>query len=115
MRRALLVFCLAVSICFQGVALAKQVLSWDGSGDAAHSLLHAQSVSHHHHHDGSIHKDTSRKSKQHVQADGCVSLAFIPSSVLDAANELPTGDTPSSVLLRGHDSPFLEGLKRPPR
>ena len=36
MRRAILVFVLALSICFQGPTLAGQVVARDRGGDAAH-------------------------------------------------------------------------------
>ena len=115
MRRAILVFVLVASICFQGVALAGQVIARDRGGDAAHSRLHVEGVAHHHHHDGSVHKDTSRKSKQHLQNDCCASVAGIPPSAIRALElPQPSRETPE-VQPRGHDSAFIEGLKRPPR
>lgn len=114
MRKAACVLVLIASICLQGVALAKQVLAWDRSGDAAHSLLHADGVAHHHHEDGSVQKDMSSKSKQHVQSDGCASVAGIPPSRVGVAASNPP-QAPAGIARDGHDSPFLEGLKRPPR
>lgn len=115
MRKTACVFVLIASICFQGVALAKQVLAWDRGGDPAHAMLHADKVAHHHHEDGSVHKDTSGKSKQHVQNDGCTSAAGIPSSRIGAVAALNPVRPPADIARCGHDSPFLEGLKRPPR
>ena len=115
MRKTACVFILIASICFQGVALAKQVLAWHRSGDAAHAMLHADAVAHHHHEDGSVHKDTSRKSKQHVQSDGCASVAGIPPSRIGSFAALKPVRPPADIARGGHDSPFLEGLKRPPR
>lgn len=115
MRKTACVFVLIVSICFQGVALAKQVLTRDRGGDAAHATLHAEGVAHHHHEDGSVHKDTSGKSKQHVQSDGCASVAGIPPSRIGAFAALNPVRPPADISRVGHDSPFLEGLKRPPR
>ena len=115
MRRAILVFVLVASICFQGVALAKQVLAWDRSGDAAHSQLHAGSVAHHHHHDGSVHKDLSKKSKQHMQNDCCASLAGIPPSGIGTIASPHAARAAADAERHGNDSPFLERLKRPPR
>ena len=116
MRRAILVFVLAVSICFQGVALAGQVIARDRDGDAAHAMLHAEAVPHHHHHhDGSIHKDQSKKSKQHVQNDCCASVAGIPPAAIRAAQPPQPARETAEAQPRGHDSPFIEGLKRPPR
>lgn len=115
MHRTIPVFLLVVSICFQGVALAKQALARDRSGDAAHSMLHAEGVAHHHHEDGAVHKDDSTQSKQHVQNDGCASVAGIPPSHIDAIAAMNPRQAPAGIACEGHDSPFLEGLKRPPR
>lgn len=115
MRKTACVFVLIASICFQGVALAKQVLAWDRSGDAAHSVLHADGVAHHHHEDGSVHKDTSPKSKQHVQSDYCASVAGLPPSDTGAVLALNLSQPPADIARSGHGTPFLEGLKRPPR
>jgi len=114
MRRAILVFLLAASICFQGVALAGQVIARDRSGDAAHAMLHAEAVPHHHHR-GSIHKDQSKESRQHVENDCCTSVAGIPPSAIRAP-QMPQPERESAEAQpRGHDSAFIEGLKRPPR
>lgn len=115
MRKTACVFVLIASICFQGAALAKQILAWDGSGDASHSMLHAEAVPHHHHpHDGSIHKDLSKKSKQHVQSDHCASVAGIPPSAIRTLGPQPAPGI-AAAEPRGHDCAFIEGLKRPPR
>ena len=115
MRKTACVFVLIASICFQGVALAKQVLALDRGGDAAHSVLHAGGVAHHHHEDGSIQKDSSTKSKQHVQSDGCASVAGLPPSDTGAVVALNPSPPPADLARDGHRAPFLEGLKRPPR
>jgi hypothetical protein len=115
-RKTACVFVLIASICFQGVALAKQVLAWDRGGEGAtHSVLHAGGVTHHHHEDGSVHKDTSPKSKQHVQNDGCASVAGLPPSDSGAVVAMNPSQPPAAIIPEGHGSPFLEGLKRPPR
>lgn len=114
MRKTACVFVLIASICFQGVALAKQVLAGDRSVDAAHTLLHADGVAHHHHEDGSVHEDASPKSKQHVQSDGCASVAGIPPSRVGVAAPNPP-QAPADIARDGRDSPYLERLKRPPR
>lgn len=114
MLKAALVFLLTVSIGFQGVALGKQASVRDGGGDAAHSMLHADGVAHHHHDDGSVHKDSSTQSKQHVQHDGCAGVAAIPPSGIGVAT-LNAAQAPAWAAHDGHDTPFLEGLKRPPR
>jgi hypothetical protein len=115
MRRAFIVIAVIGSLCFQGVALARQVLAWDHGGDAAHSVLHAGGVAHHHHEDGSVHRDTSQKSKQHVQNDGCASVAMIPAPDASGVGAWAASGGGADSPSEGYDSPFLEGLKRPPR
>ena len=115
MRKTACAVLLIASICFQGVALAKQVLAWERSGDAAHSVLHADGVAHHHDEDGSVHKDTSPKSKQHVQNEGCASVAGLPPSRTGALVAMDPPQPPADIAREGHGTPFLEGLKRPPR
>lgn len=114
MRKAACVLVLIASICFQGVALAKRVLAGELGGDAAHAALHADRVAHHHHDDGSVHEDASTKSKHHVQQDGCPGVAAIPPSRVGVAALNPP-QALASAAHDGHESPFLEGLKRPPR
>ena len=115
MRRAVLVFCLMISIGLQGVAHAGQILGSDRSGGTAHSVLHADGIVHHHDDDGTVHKDASKKSKQHVQNDCCSSVAGMPPSPTGAETARPPARAPDKVAREGQDSPFLEGLKRPPR
>lgn len=115
MRKAAGVFVLIASICFQGAALAKQVLAWDRSGDAAHSVLHADGVAHHHDEDGSVRQDTSPKSKQHVQNDCFGSVAGLLPADTGAVPALNPSQPPAHVTRSWRGTPFLEGLKRPPR
>lgn len=114
MRRILIVLCLITGLLAQGFALAGQMAALARSGDAVHSALHLDAIAHHHGHDGSIHQDTSKKSLKHVQGDCCVQLAGMSP---DATAQLGLPAAPSRVhaVDQGHDSPFLEGLKRPPR
>ena len=115
MRRAVLCLLLAISVGLQGIAWAGQILGGDRNGDTAHSVLHADGVSHHHEHDGSVKKDTSQKSKQHVQSEGCASLAMIPPPDVGAVGTWVASSGRADTPSQGYDSPFLEGLKRPPR
>jgi hypothetical protein len=114
-RRLALVLCLIAGLCLQGFALAGQMAALARTGDAVHSALHLDAVSHHHGHDGSIHKDASKKSLKHVHGGCCMQLA----GVLPAAPPKVPGLHVASARLDaadlGHDSPFIEGLKRPPR
>ena len=115
MRKTACAVLLIASICFQGVALAKKVLAWERGGDAEHAVLHVDGVAHHHHEDGSVHEDTSPKSKQHVQSEGCASVAGLPPSGTSAVVALNPSQPPAGIAREGHGTPFLEGLKRPPR
>lgn len=115
MRKTACAFVLIASICIQGLALAKQVLAWDRSGDAAHAALHDDGVAHHHLEDGSLARDTSPKSKQHVQNDGFASVAGLPPSGTGTVLALNTSLPPAGITRIEHGTPFLEGLKRPPR
>ncbi len=115
MRRAVLVFGFILSIAFQGMALAGQVLGWDRSGDTAHSVLHADGVAHHHDDAGTAIPDASEESQQHVQHDCCTTVALMPPSSAGSVGALGAARGAANAPPEGHDSAFLEGLRRPPR
>ena len=115
MRRAILVFGLIVSIGFQGMALAGRILGSDRSGDAAHAVLHADAVAHHHDDDGTVRKDASEKSQRHMQHDGWTQVAGVLPAAPAGVAESPVAPSRVIPVDQAHDSPFLEGLKRPPR
>ena len=115
MRHIAIVLCLIAGLLAQGFALAGQVSALGIEGGPAHAALHLDSVAHHHEHDGSIHKDGSTESQQHLQSHCCVSFAGIPPSTPEVARPFSIADVAVSAVIRGHGSPFLEGLKRPPR
>lgn len=116
MRRLVLVVCLIAGLCLQGFALAGQMAALAKAGDARHAAMHVDYVAHHHEHDGSIHKDGSGKSLEHVQADCCVQLASVLPTFASAIPDVPVDQSsPADACADGHSSPFLEGLKRPPR
>ena len=114
MRRLVLVFCLIAGLVIQGFALAGQ-LSAFAQGGALHAALHLEKVAHHHDHHGSIHKDGSKKSLNHVQADCCLQLAAVLPEGAPVMPVVPMDRSRADGGTDGHDSPFLEGLKRPPR
>jgi len=115
MRRAILVFGLIVSIGFQGMALAGRILGSDRSGDTAHAVLHADGVAHHHDGAGKVHKDASEKSQRHMQHDGWAQVAGVLPAAPAGVVESPVASSRVISVDQAHDSPFLEGLKRPPR
>ncbi len=114
-RRAAVVLALILAVGFQGFALASRILATDRGGDTAHAMLHADGVSHHHDDHGAVHQDGSDDSRQHVQHDGCTHFsAALPAAISPAAPPLASCALAHAVDRR-HDTPFLEGLKRPPR
>ena len=115
LRNALLVFCLVAGLCLQGFALAGQMVALAQGGDPAHAAMHMDSVAHHHEHDGSIHKDASRKSIDHLKADCCVQVAGVLPQGVPPVPQMPVDRSRAGLLPDAHDSPFLEGLMRPPR
>ena len=115
MRKALLVFCLIAGLCLQGFALAGQMSAFARDGGATHSALHIEAVAHHHDPDGSIQRDSSKKSLKHLQADCCVQLAAVLPEGVPAVPAAPLDRSRVHAGADGHDSPFLEGLMRPPR
>jgi hypothetical protein len=114
MRRIAVVFCLVAGLLAQGFALAGQISSRAGDGGMLHVGLHLDSVAHHHEADGSIRQDQSKQSHQHLQSDCCMQLlGALPVTV--ALASLPRARPLAESAPQGHDSPFLEGLRRPPR
>ena len=105
---------LAFALMSQTFAMARSFVG-DHGGDLAHAALHLDNTPHHHHDDGSIHHDDSDESLKHVFADGSAGTAvFMPTCVLTV---LPAfGRAAAFSIARGaHDSPILEGPRRPPR
>ena len=115
MRRLILVLGLIAGLCLQGFALAGQMAALARTGDAVHSALHLDAVSHHHEHDGSIHQDASKKSLKHVHGDCCIQLAGVLPAAPPQVPGLQVASARVDVAEHGHDSAFIEGLKRPPR
>jgi hypothetical protein len=114
-RRLAIAFCLVTGLLAQGFALAGQMVAFAQGGDAIHAAMHLESVAHHHGQDGSIHKDASRKSLKHLQADCCVQLAAVLPEGTPAVPAVPLDRSRIDTGVDERDSPFLEGLKRPPR
>jgi hypothetical protein len=114
-RRILVVFWLVAGLCLQGLAPAGEMAALGRDGDVAHAALHLEAVAHHHGEDGSIKKDDSKKSLEHLKADGFVQVgAVLPQGVADVA-AMPLDSSRAEPRARAYDPPFLEGLMRPPR
>jgi len=114
-RRLALVLWLVAGLCLQGFALAGQMAALARTGDAVHSALHLDAVSHYHADDGSIHKDASKRSLKHVHGDCCIQLAGVLPAAPPGIPGLQVTSPRVDAADHGHDSPFLEGLMRPPR
>jgi hypothetical protein len=114
-RRLIVILGLIAGICLQGFALAGQMTAFARDGDAVHAVLHADAVAHHHEGDGSIHKDGSKKSLDHLKADCCVQVAGVLPQGVPSVPEVPLDRTRTETRPDAYDPPFLEGLMRPPR
>lgn len=114
MRRWLVALIVALLLPCYGLAAAGKGLAMalaDGHHAAAHLAEHA----HHHHDDGSYHEEDSDEATLHVQADHWLGGAalLLDGPVLPVL-ALPRA-SPPAVEMRPPPSPFLEGLRRPPR
>ena len=114
-RRILVTVCLIAGLCLQGFALARQMTALAQGGDAAHAAMHLEAVAHHHGDDGSIQRDDSRKSLDHLKAECCVQVSGVLPQGVAAVPELPLDRSRAEMRAKAYDPPFLEGLMRPPR
>lgn len=116
MRRVFVICWVLLSMLWQATAVAGPMVFAGSEGDGEHALLHWQEAGHHHHGDGDsdLHEDDSVASKQHVLLDDALS-----SPALYTAQFQLTVDRSDNPLLiadeRPTPSPFVEGLRRPPR
>ena len=115
MRKAPIIFLLLIALLWQTVAMAHVGFGRDHGSGAAHVALHLEEEPHHHHDDGSFHQDSSDESVKHVYADGYANTAgFVPAHTpdvqVDARSVAQLSGAPAA-----HDSPVLEGPRRPPR
>ena len=115
MRKALTVLLLAVALVWQTPAMSHNAPARDQTAGLAHVVMHFEKELHHHYDDGSLHHDESNESIQHVYADAYAN----PPGVVPA-HATPT--PPNACLVASaapaqpaHDSPVLEGPRRPPR
>jgi hypothetical protein len=115
MRKAPLVFLLVLSLLWHSFAMANGAWAYAHGDDLAHAVMHLDNEPHHHHDDGSYHHDDSDESLKHVYTDGCANAA----GVLPACSASVLGDARTlekfSPAPPAHDSPILEGPRRPPR
>lgn len=86
-----------------------------GSKEAVqHAVLHWQEAGHHHHDDGGFQEDPSPDAQQHVLLDDALSSPALCSAPFDPS--VGIGESPPPNLDEAPvPSPFVEGLRRPPR
>jgi len=115
MRRLLAVILLLSFFC-QAFATARQTVSFDHEGafQVAHAEMHLDGAAHHHDEDGVMHQDDSQESIQHMLADagpGTAALFHFPQL------SLPLDGSPAPAVSAESltPSPYLDGLRRPPR
>ena len=115
MRKAPLIAFLVISLLWHTFATAHVRFANDHGDDISHVVLHLEKKPHHHHDDGSYHQDSTDESIAHVYSDGCANTAGVmpPSSHCGVRNL--TAERLSSKAFAAHDSPILEGPRRPPR
>jgi hypothetical protein len=115
MRKAPTIFLLVISLLWHTFAMTHVGLQYDHGDGAAHVALHLEKEPHHHHDDGTFHQDDSDESVQHVYADACASTAgFVPTHSPTIARD-GCAVAGASAAPTAHDSPILEGPRRPPR
>lgn len=115
MRRLLAVILLFSVFC-QAFAVTRQVvaLDYEGSFVVSHAQMHMEGAAHHHDEHGVAHQDDSQESIQHILSDagpGSAALIQFPQLSLHFGR-LPA---PAVMAEAVGPSPYLDGLRRPPR
>lgn len=112
-RRALTVLLMLV-ISLQAHFAAAGVGMHGNGADLKHLTVHDDRVAHHHHEDGSVERDNSDASKQHLSQQSCPSFAVLIPSVafpsyfsVARATAIPKPESWTEVV--------LDDLFRPPR
>lgn len=114
MRKAFTAAVLVLSLLHHGLVTAASGLMYHSGEGIAHAVLHWDKTAHHHHDDGSIHKDHSGESDGHVHADGALVTVGLPAA--DCHLGFHGFDhAPAATAIRERAAPFLEGPARPPR
>lgn len=115
MRKAPTVFLLVISLLWHTFAMARAELQYDDGDGVAHVVLHLEKEPHHHHDDGTFHQDDSDESVKHVYADGCANAAGIVPTHSPSVLQEGCASAHASPARAAHESPILEGPRRPPR
>lgn len=105
-----------LSFFCQAFAAARQAVAFDHEGEfqAVHAEMHLEGSAHHHDEDGVMHQDNSQESIQHMLAEagpGTAALFHFPQPSLP----IDRSPLPSVTAELLSPSPYLDGLRRPPR
>ena len=115
MRRLLAVILLLSFFC-QAFATARQVDAFGHEGvfQVVHAEMHLEGAAHHHDEHGVMHQDDSQESIQHMLAEAGPGTAalFNFHQLLLPLDCLPA---PAVIAESVSPSPYLDGLRRPPR
>jgi len=114
MRRGLVLVLLVIAAFWQVAAIAGQTTAFASAEERSHALLHWQEEKHHHHEDGTVTRDDSDESLQHVVADGCLSIQALW-TIAHATFALDRGPRPSTANEVALPAPPPDGPRRPPR
>jgi hypothetical protein len=114
MRRALTLFLVLLSFCWQAAAMGDAAAPRESGADLAHALLHWGEQAHHHHDDGSLAVDDSDASLAHVHLEGAASCV----AILGAPGWAPAAfaaQAPPDHASARPPSRALPALRKPPR
>ena len=112
MSRLDIVLVVIVALLWPPASLAHT--AFEAQDEVAHSVLHWQGESHHHHEDGSFHVDASSESVAHLAADQLTSAPALPVSDC-VVSGFAVSKAPLSAVDSPPADPFVAGLLRPPR
>lgn len=114
MRHWLVALIVALLLPCYGLAAAGKGLGM-ALTDSHHAAAHISEHAHHHHDDGSYHAEDSDEAVLHVHADPWLGgVALLLEAPLLLALPLPRASPPGAEA-SPPPSPYLEGLRRPPR
>jgi hypothetical protein len=114
MRRSCVLLVMLFAMLWQSVALGRAGSTVNALADLEHSALHWQEAGHHHHEDGSYHRDDSPESVQHLVSDHVSGSAAL---LVSASHDFPSlaAAAPGGLHQAMVPDPDPEGLLRPPR
>jgi hypothetical protein len=113
-RRFVTILLVLLSFWQAASATSLALFSLEQNAELSHLTLHWQGIGHHHENDGSVHTDDSLDSAQHTMVDCGMHYLGIVASSQAVAIELTTQRFIEAAQ-RHPLSPYLDGLRRPPK